>query len=48
MKITLHLFLFVLALVFFLLAGVGVPAPPRLNFIGWGLFLWALSTTLTV
>jgi hypothetical protein len=36
--ITIHLFLLVLALVLFALAGLGVPSHPRFNFIGWGLF----------
>jgi len=48
MKFSLHLFLFVLALVFFLLAGLGVPNPPRCNFLACGPFCWALSGAVTV
>ena len=44
MKVSLHLFIVVLALVLFLLAGLGVPEHPRFRFIGFGLFLWLLST----
>lgn len=29
---------FVTAMVFFALAGLGVPEHPRLKYIGWGLF----------
>lgn len=43
---TLRLFVVVLALVMFLLAGLGVPSSPRFQFLGWGLFLWLLSTLL--
>lgn len=39
-----HEFLVVLALVLFLLAGIGVPESPRFRYIGWGLFCWLLST----
>lgn len=42
--VTVHLFLIVLALVFFLLAGLGIPEYPRLRYVGWGLFFWLLST----
>lgn len=48
MKPSLHMFLLVLACVLFLLEGLGVPAPPRLQFLGWGLFLFAISTLITV
>jgi len=48
MKISVHLFLFVLALVFFLLAGLGLPEPNRVRFLGWGLFCWALSSAVTI
>ena len=48
MKISVHLFLFVLALVFFLLAGLGLPEPSRVRFLGWGLFCWALSSAITI
>jgi hypothetical protein len=44
MKVTLHLFVLVLALVLFVLAGLGVPEHARFRYIGFGLFLWALST----
>lgn len=43
MEGSIHLFLFVLALVFFALAGLGVPSHPRIQYIGWGLFFWAFS-----
>ena len=36
--VTLHLFFVVVALVLFILEGLGVPSHPRFNFIGWGLF----------
>lgn len=45
--VTIHLFLIVLALVLFLLAGVGIPEYPRFRYIGWGLFFWLLSTLIT-
>lgn len=44
MNVTVHLFLIVLALVMFLLAGLGVPANPRFQWLGFGLFFWLLST----
>jgi hypothetical protein len=44
MMITIHLLLVVVALVLFAMAGLGVPEWTRLRFIGWGLFLWLLST----
>jgi hypothetical protein len=44
MTITIHLLLIVIALVLFAMAGLGVPEWTRLRFIGWGLFLWLLST----
>jgi hypothetical protein len=37
------LILLVLGFVLFLLAGLGVPQPPRLNFIGWGLACCVLA-----
>jgi len=46
MAITLHLFIVVLALVLFVLAGLGVPEPPRIRFVAWGLFFWLLSTVM--
>lgn len=48
MKIGLHLLLFVLALVLFLLAGLGVPEAPKFRYIGWGLFCYCLSQIVTV
>ena len=33
----------VLALVLFLLAGLGIPSPPRFNFLGFGLFFLTLA-----
>lgn len=44
--VTLRLFMVVVALVFFLLAGLGIPSPPRLQWLGWGLFLWVLSSVI--
>lgn len=44
--ITVHLLLIVLALVLFALAGLGVPNPPRFQFVAWGLFFWLLATVL--
>ena len=43
----LTLILMVFALVFFVLAGLGLPSPPRLNFLGWGLAFWVLADILT-
>ena len=43
MNFPVRLFLIVLALVFFMLAGLGIPAPPRLQWLGWGLFFYALA-----
>jgi hypothetical protein len=48
MGVTIHLFLIVLALVLFALAGLGVPSPPRFNFLGWGLFCLTLSQMIVV
>lgn len=48
MHVTLSLFLVVLALVLFALAGLGIPTHPRFQYIGWGLFAWLLSTLLRV
>lgn len=44
--ITLHILLIVLALVLFALAGLGIPNPPRFQFIAWGLFFWLLATAI--
>jgi hypothetical protein len=44
MTITIHLLLIIIALVLFAMAGLGVPEWTRIRFIGWGLFLWLLST----
>jgi hypothetical protein len=46
MRITIHLLLVVVALVLFAMAGLGVPDWTRIRFIGWGLFLWLLSTVV--
>ena len=43
MNVTIHLFLIVLALVLFLLAGLGIPNPPRFNFGWFGLFFLTLA-----
>jgi hypothetical protein len=48
MHVTLGLFLVVLALVLFALAGLGIPNPPRFQFIAWGLFCWLLSITIRI
>ena len=45
----LHLFIIVLALVMFAIAGFGWPAPVepyRVKFIGIGLFFWCLGTLI--
>jgi len=45
--VTLHLFVFVLALVFLLIAALKVPEPPRCPSWGWlGAFLALLSLIL--
>ena len=41
------LLLLVFAFVFFVLAGLGVPSPPRLQFIGWGLACWIMAEIIT-
>jgi hypothetical protein len=41
------LILLVFAFVLFVLAGLGVPNPPRINFLGWGLACWVLVEILT-
>lgn len=41
------LFLMVLGLVMFFLVMLGVPMPPRLNFLGAGLFCWLLAEIIT-
>jgi hypothetical protein len=46
--ITLHLILMILAIICFALTAVGVQAPPRVNLLGAGLFLWALATIISV
>jgi hypothetical protein len=43
---TLPFILRIVALVFFGLAGLGVPTHPRVQFIGWGLFCTLLSYML--
>jgi apolipoprotein N-acyltransferase len=40
------LILLAFAFVFFVLAGLGVPNPPRINFLGWSLALWVLTEIL--
>ena len=42
----LEMFLLVLALVFFFVAMLGIPNPPRLNFIAAGLFCCVLAILL--
>jgi len=46
MHLSFHLVIFVIAIVFFILAGLGVPEAPRLRYIGWGLALWAISLSV--
>ena len=48
MSVTIHLFLIVMALVLFALAGLGIPNPPRFQFLGWGLFCLTLSQVVVV
>jgi hypothetical protein len=43
-----NLVLLLLALIFFVLAAVGVPSPPRWNFIAGGLACWVLTVILAV
>lgn len=40
------LILLVFAFVFFVLAGLGIPSPPRFNLIGWGLACWVLAVIM--
>ena len=40
------LILLVFAFVLFVLAGLGLPQPPRVNYIGWGLALLVLAELL--
>lgn len=40
--------LLVFALVFFVLSAVGVPNPPRCNFLAAGLACWVLSVLIGV
>lgn len=47
MSVSIHLFLIVLALVLFALTGLGIPNPPRVNFLGWGLFCLTLAGIVT-
>ena len=48
MSVSIHLFLIVLALVLFALAGLGIPSPPRFQFLGWGLFFLTLSQVIVI
>lgn len=41
------LILLIVAFVLFLLAGIGVPSPPRVNLLAWGLACWVLAEILT-
>jgi hypothetical protein len=34
------------ALVCFILLGLGIPSPPRFQWLGWGLFFWCLWVAL--
>ena len=40
------LVLMVFGFVFFVLAGLGIPSPPRFQFIGFGLAAWILAAIL--
>ena len=42
----LTIILLVFAFVFFVLEGLGIPQPPRFNFIGWGLACWVFAVIL--
>jgi hypothetical protein len=42
---TVHLIFLLIALIFFALAGLGIPSHPRLGFLPWGLFFFALAVT---
>ncbi len=42
----LPMFLYVLALVLFFLAAIGVPSPPRFNLMAGGLFCWLLANMI--
>ena len=42
-----HYLLYLVAMVLFLLEGLGVPEHPRGRYLGWGLFLFLLSMLLT-
>lgn len=48
MTLSLHLFMQVVALAFFMFAGLGMPEHPRLRYIGWGLFLWLLASLVRI
>jgi len=41
-----NLILMVFAFVLFVLAGLGIPSPPRFNLLGWGLACWVLAEIL--
>jgi len=47
MHITIRLFLMVLALVLFVLAGLGIPEPARFRFIGFGLAAYVLASMVS-
>ena len=44
--LTLSMILLIVALVLFVLAAIGVPQPPRFQFIAGGLAFWVLSILL--
>jgi hypothetical protein len=48
MHITVRLFLLVLALVLFVLAGLGVPEHTRFRYIGFGLAAWTFASLLSM
>lgn len=35
--------LYIVAIVLFVLAGLGTASPPRVNWLGWGLACWCLA-----
>ena len=41
-----NLILMVFAFVLFVLAGLGIPSPPRFNLLGWGLACWVFAEIL--
>jgi hypothetical protein len=42
-QMILYVVLYLVAMIFFGLDGLRIPEPPRIKWIGWGLFLFLLS-----